>query len=215
MALSFAFYLYIQYLIRKVFHFPYFMCLKALTFLIAVCQYYLENDGAYFIEVHRKMLFLVRCTFWLIGDEEILNERSHGMSAIHGIKAGSTHEYVIKDQLGDDPDDQVIWLVRFLTAVENAEIQNALFESSGIGKKRQERFLTGNQTLMILRRGLVGWKNFKFSDEDSVTFEDPATQTSKEGKDRIMDRNLDAIPPIVRQELADYIRGESTLGEEE
>jgi hypothetical protein len=135
------------------------------------------------------------------------------MGKLFGVKAGSVVEYVAKCEQGEK--DFVTWLIRPLTSVEHADIQNSLFQSKGFGKKRQEQFLTGTQALLVLRKGLVGWKNFKYEDGTDVVWEDPTVERTEEGRNRIMDRNLDSIPTVIRMELSDEIRGEAELGEDE
>jgi hypothetical protein len=136
------------------------------------------------------------------------------MGKLFGVKAGSTVEYIAKCERGEKS-DFVTWLIRPLTAKEQADIQNSLFQSKGVGKKRQEQFLTGTQGMLVLRKGLVGWKDFKFEDGSLVVWEDPKVEKTEEGRDRIMDRNLDCIPAVIRMELSDEIRGEAELGEDE
>jgi hypothetical protein len=137
------------------------------------------------------------------------------MGKLFGVKAGSVVEYVADCQRGEPKEDQVIWLLRPLTAKEAADIQNRLFQSEGWGKNRREQFLTGTQVILVLRKGLVGFKNFKYEDGAEVGWEDPNIEKTEEGRDRIMDRNLDKIPASIRQELSDQIRGEAELGEAE
>jgi len=137
------------------------------------------------------------------------------MARLFGVKAGSIVEYVAKCQRGEPKEDQVIWLLRPLASKESADIQNNLFRSEGVGKQRKEQFLTGTQVILHLRKGLVGWENFKYEDGSSVAWEDPAIEKTEEGRDRIMDRNLDKIHASIRQELSDEIRGEAELGEDE
>lgn len=134
------------------------------------------------------------------------------MGKLFGVKAGSVVEYIAKMERGEL--DPVVWLIRPLTSKESADIQNGLFHSKGFGKQRQEQFLTGTQVIMVLRKGLVGWKNFKYEDGTDVVWEDPKVEKTEEGRDRIMDRNLDCIPTAIRQELSDEIRGEAELGED-
>jgi len=135
------------------------------------------------------------------------------MGKLFGVKAGSVVEYVAKCERGEK--EFTTWLIRPLTSKEHADIQNSLFHSKGFGKQRQEQFLTGTQVVMVLRKGLVGWQNFKYEDGTEVVWEDPSIEKTEEGRDRIMDRNLDTVPSVIRQELADEIRGESELGEDE
>ena len=135
------------------------------------------------------------------------------MGKLFGVKAGSVVEYITKQERGNP--EPVVFLVRPLTSKESADIQNSLFHSKGFGKQRQEQFLTGTQVVMVLRKGLIGWKDFKYEDGTEVVWEDPNIEKTEEGRDRIMDRNLDCIPAAIRQELSDEIRGESELGEGE
>lgn len=136
------------------------------------------------------------------------------MAAIHGVRADEAIPYISQTQKDDPEDELVTWQVKFLTVREYADIQDELFKSSGMGKKREEKFLLGKQAMLALRKGLVGWKNFNYSDKTPVEWEDPNRGRDAADRDRIMDSNLNKIPPEIRNELADYIRGESRLGED-
>jgi hypothetical protein len=166
---------------------------------------------------------LHRFVFWYVLryllDPEAFNrlvrERNSEMGKLFGVKTDEVIRYVAKSQRGDSDKDQVIWKLKFLTVKEFADIQDELFESKGFGKKRQEKFLLGKQTMLALRIGLQGWDNFKFADGTEVVWDDPSKGRDLDDKYRIVEKNLNKIPPEIRTELADYIRGESTLGEPE
>jgi len=137
------------------------------------------------------------------------------MAKLYGIKPDEERPYVPKICRDEDEADQPVFLLKFLTVREHSDIQDELFSSSGFGKKRQEKFLLGKQTWLTLRTGLRGWQNFKHEDGTAVEWEDPSAGRDVEDKNRIMDKNLNKIQPDIRAEMAEYIRGESTLGEAE
>lgn len=114
------------------------------------------------------------------------------------------HEYVCKQELKLDKDKQTVFMVKYLTSDQGAEIRDDTYQVGGVGNKRKEKFLTGTSEIKCLKFGLVGWRNFKDDDGSDITF----------NKANIGDC-LDMIPPNIRTELANHIRGESELDEGE
>jgi len=110
-----------------------------------------------------------------------------------GIRFDKPHEYVCKADRKSPKADRTAFEVRYLTADEQAEIRDAMFNVTGIGNARREKFLTGSSALMALKKGLLGWKNFVYADTGE--------------KIEFNVENFSCIPPAERDEIANYIRG--------
>jgi hypothetical protein len=206
-------------ILKAIFYAPFILVLTILIAIAGFLSRRLEYGAPYWIENAVAMQYLVRFTRWFIGKEEFDNlvkeqGRKH-MAKLFGVKAGEVMDYVPKACREEAIEDQPIFKLKFLEVAEYADIQDELFKSTGFGKKRQEKFMLGQQTMLALRVGLTGWSNFKHQDGSDVEWEDPGQGRDKEDRARIMDRNLNKIPPAERAEMADYIRGESSLGEDD
>lgn len=123
------------------------------------------------------------------------------MKAIDATKA---YPYVAKEERKLMKDDQTRFMIKYLDCVRQAELQDDLYNVEGMGKERRERLLTGTRMTSILETNLVGWENFMDHDGNPVPFDkaDPK-------------KNINKIPPRVRQELADAIAGEGDVSEGE
>ena len=108
--------------------------------------------------------------------------------------------YIPKEDRNKPKEEQTIFHVKFLTAGNNASLRDETYDVVGTGKQRKEMLKTGTTELKALRIGLKGWDNFIGDDEEPVQFD--AEQ---------IDKMLDMIPPVVRTEISDFIRGESNL----
>ena len=135
------------------------------------------------------------------------------MAKVFGINPDEVVRYYLKETLEDPEEDRPVFLIKPLNVEEHASIQDDLFQSKGFGKKREEKFNIGKQGWFALRKGLKGFENFPYPDGTMVEWEEP--KGGPQEKNRIMDKNLNKIHPRHRAELADEIRGESTLGEDE
>lgn len=110
-----------------------------------------------------------------------------------GVRYDQPHSYVCKCDKKVPKEERTTFKVRFLTADEQAEIRDEMYKISGIGAGRQERLLTGSSSLMALKKGLLGWENFKYEDTgEPIEFS--------------VD-NFSCIAPAERDEMANYIRG--------
>lgn len=109
-----------------------------------------------------------------------------------GIRAGKTIEYICKEDRELPKEDQTVWELKLLGAKEQAKLRDDLYEISGMGEGRTERFKTGSTALKALELGLKGWRNFRYDDGEPVPF-------SVE--------NFDCIPPETRDELSNIVRG--------
>jgi hypothetical protein len=120
------------------------------------------------------------------------------------IDSDTTIEYVLKCEQKLDAKDQTVWLLKPLSAVKQAQLQDQLYDVEGMGKARKERLLTGTRMLELLKGHLVGWKNFLDKNGDPVKFD----------KDNVT-ASIDRIPAPYRQELADAIAEEGEVDEGE
>jgi len=110
-------------------------------------------------------------------------------------------DYVPKDERDKPEDEKTIFKVKFMTAGNNALLRDETYDVVGTGKQRKEMLRTGTVELKALRQGLKGWNsNFVDSDNEPIIFDESQ-----------IDKMIDMIPPVVRTEISDFIRGESTL----
>jgi len=109
-------------------------------------------------------------------------------------------DYIPKEDRDKAKDEQTIFNVKFLTSGSNATLRDETYDVVGTGKQRKEMLKTGTTELKSLKLGLKGWSNFVDNDGEPVPFD---------GEN--IDKMIDMIPPIVRTEISDFIRGESTL----
>jgi hypothetical protein len=150
---------------------------------------------------------------WIINIINFFVEENE-MAKIFGIKPGTPYEYVIKEQEKDPEEDQTKWLLKPLDVSEAAEVSDMIYSAKGFGKKREEQLKSGTQQLEILKRGLVGWINFVYPDGTEVEFEETTSARNRTEKHKIMERNLNKVPAKIRDELADEIRGTSSLDQD-
>ena len=132
------------------------------------------------------------------------------MSQIHGLKSDQIQDIVLDSQEKDPAEEQIIWKIKYLDVGAHAAITDAIYSATGFGKKREEQLKAGTQTLEILRKGLRGWKNFKYPDGKDVQWEAFPAGGSTQVVNKAMDKNLNRIPPDIREELSEKIRGTST-----
>jgi len=122
-----------------------------------------------------------------------LSKKKEVIAIMKGVRYDQPHSYVCKCDKKVPKEERTIFKVRFLTADEQAEIRDEMYKISGIGAGRQERLLTGSSSLMALKKGLLGWENFKYEDTgEPIEFS--------------VD-NFSCIAPAERDEIANYIRG--------
>lgn len=117
----------------------------------------------------------------------------------------ATHEYVCKEDKKLDENDQTVFVVKYLSIEQSANIRDNMYQVDGSMKNRKERILAGTSELEVLKLGLKGWKNFR----------DELTGEKVDFDDKNIMEMIGRIPPAARTELADHIRGESTLSEGE
>lgn len=110
-------------------------------------------------------------------------------------------EYTLLDDrdLPDDAPDKTVWILRGLSAAEEAEVQDtaAAYETDG----EAVSIRSGTLSLETLRRGLVGVRKFLDAKGNAV-----APSFTVAGKKRIVDDTfLSSIHPDHRRELANAI----------
>jgi len=136
------------------------------------------------------------------------------MGKIFGLKPDQTQEFEPKDQEGVPGDEKLIFMCKFLDVNMSALITDQVYTAKGFGAKREELLRAGTQEINILRRGLVGWKNFLYDDGTEIEWSDVPRGVSKQKADMAMDINLNKIPPEIRGDIADFIRGSSTVDQD-
>jgi hypothetical protein len=127
------------------------------------------------------------------------------------LTPGKLIRYVSKVDLEETKKDpthkssETIFLLKPLTVSQQAELRDNMYNVSGQGKARKEKFKTGTSEVDALKVGLAGWENFKHEETGAdVQFEKNNVQAM-----------LELIPADVRSELAAKIRGEAELDEGE
>lgn len=199
-------------LIPRPFWFPYFFTIFLFLSASRIC-YWLHFEKGFLRLLSRRLLIksIYLSILWVEDFIKFYFTEEDIMARIHGIRPDQIHDYILKDQEKDSQEDQIIWKVKYLSVSDSAKITDMIYSARGFGKKREEVLKAGTQQLQILRLGLVGWENFKYDDGKEVEWEPVPTGGNLQQIARIMDRNLDKVPPEVRDELADHIRGSSTL----
>lgn len=136
------------------------------------------------------------------------------MGKIFALNSDQVQEFEPKGQEDIPASDRTVFLCRFLNVKLAAELSDEVYTAKGFGKKREELLRAGTQELKILRTGLVGWKNFTYSDGSPVEWKEVPGGVSNAKFFAIMDENLDRIPPEIRSEIADFIRGSSSVDQD-
>jgi hypothetical protein len=132
------------------------------------------------------------------------------MGRIYGIRPDQVQEFEPKGQEGVAPEERLVFLTKSLDVNLSAQITDQVYTAKGFGAKREELLRAGTQEIEILRRGLVGWKNFFYDDDTEIEWTEIPKGISKQKADAIMDQNLNKINPELRGQIADFIRGTST-----
>ena len=192
------------------FWFPY-LSLSDLLFLLGQFVHKLIWErGIFFVSLFRfenflfskGLLRLEELTTFLVKEEWI-------MGKIAGIRTDEVQEFVPKSEEKLPIEERTVFKYRFLSVNDSAQITDQVYSAKGFGNKREELLRAGTQEVTILRKGLVGWEKFNYEDGKEVVWEEP--EGNKQKKESIMDKNLSKIPPEIRGEIADAIRGSSSL----
>ena len=136
------------------------------------------------------------------------------MARIFALKADQVQRFEPRNQDDIKPEERTAFLCRFLDVKLSADISDEVYTAKGFGNKREELLRAGTQELKILRRGLTGWENFYYDDGTEVEWEDVPRGLSQQKFVAAMDKNLNKIPPETRVDIADFIRGSSTVDQD-
>jgi len=125
-------------------------------------------------------------------------------------------KYVLRCDRALNKDMQTSFLLRRLSAEENAQIEDAIrYSSTASSVAGNDPEVTvvqspGSTVLEILRVGLKGWENFLDEDHNPIAF------TAPSGMDSTCPMsNIDKIHPDHRHELARAIEEGNTISEED
>ena len=132
------------------------------------------------------------------------------MAKIFGLKTDHAQEYEPKGQEDVPAKERLVFLCKFLDVNMSAKITDQVYSAKGFGAKREELLRAGTQEIEILRQGLVGWKNFVYEDGTEIEWKEVPRNVNKQKRAIVQDENLNRIPPEIRGEIADFIRGSST-----
>lgn len=116
---------------------------------------------------------------------------------VKALSPNANFEYVLEDDRSLPEEEQTTWILRYLTVTEEAEVGDSMF--GGMAGSDELRVKTGSVQINMLRKGLVGWRNFTREDGSEVTF---AVENSKRG---VKVELLDLISAKHRTELAKAI----------
>lgn len=166
-----------------------------------------------------KLFFILKRRFFLNVGEFLFHVfgRKKGeqlMARIFALKTDQVQEFEPDGQEDIKLEERTVFLCKFLDVSLSADISDEVYTAKGFGKKREELLRAGTQELKILRRGLVGWKRFTYDDGTEVKWEDVPKGVSYQKVTATMDRNLNRIPPEIRSDIADFIRGSSSADQD-
>jgi hypothetical protein len=127
---------------------------------------------------------------------------------LFAVSANQVFEYVCERER--DVENPTVFVLRSLTARELGGIEDKVTQlnQGKDGENVTVSIFTGTQSLMALRAGLRGWKNFMVDADTPAQF-----QTNKAGVPT--DETLDLIPAEVRQELANEILAKTRIKEDD
>jgi hypothetical protein len=161
--------------------------------------------------VNLSVRYCVKSINWIENLKKYYTEESK-MPKITSLKSDQVQEFSPDCESDVKESERTVFLCKFLDVKDAANITDDVYTAKGFGKKREERLRAGTQDLTILRKGLVGWKNFVDEDEVAVEWEEPVGSFQKIKE--TMDRNLNKVPPSTRGEIADFIRGASNIDQD-
>lgn len=124
------------------------------------------------------------------------------------IDPRETWDYVLKAER--ETADPTVFVLGVLKVADEAALQDRL----AVIKDGATTIASGTHTLEVLRRGLRGWRGFRFTDGRDVPFECDRGRMSG-GIAAPTDATLDYLPPDVRKELAEAIIERNRITEPE
>jgi len=159
-------------------------------------------------KVGRSTVNEVDCFLNFFFSSSLKGEQS--MGKIYGIRPDQIQEFEPKGQEDVPADERLVFLCKPLDVNLSAKITDQVYTAKGFGAKREELLRAGTQEIEILRKGLVGWKNFFYDDGTEIEWNQPPSNVSQQKFNSAMDQNLNKIDAERRGEIADFIRGSST-----
>lgn len=118
------------------------------------------------------------------------------------LSKNKTVPYVLDDNRGDEPDDQVVWKLRALPFAVRREIMSTVALDVAQGQDTSARIDTGRRYERAVRWGLDGWENLTDGNGNEIT----ATRGPKRyGIEPLSDESLALIPDDYIIELGDAI----------
>lgn len=124
------------------------------------------------------------------------------------IDPRQTWDYILKDER--ESADPTVFTLGALSVGDEAALQDKL----AVVRDGATTFATGTHTLDVLRRGLRGWRSFRFSDGRDVPFATDRGQM-RNGVAAPTDETLGYLTPDVRKELAEAIIERNRVSESE
>lgn len=130
-----------------------------------------------------------------------------------------TFSYVLEDERKLPEDDQTVFQLRGLTISEEASLNNSLIASDMGGEEM--KWKTGDYQLNTLKRGLIGWSNFRDATGNEVACEIvERTGFRKKTSGKVEDPGvalecLDRLSSAHRTELANAIGNRGKVSEAE
>lgn len=121
----------------------------------------------------------------------------------------ATWEHIAK--VDAESERPTVWILRGLTAGESQKIEDQTViveEHSGGSGKGSIGYKTGTRTLLALRHGLIGVRDFYDAEGNAIEFE---TERVGLRAGLVSDNFLSRIPDSVRTELANEIRERNSL----
>lgn len=110
-------------------------------------------------------------------------------------------DYVLEQDRKNPPEKQTVFKIRFLTSREQAEIENAV----SMGSDGQAKLEYGTIKLSILRRGLMGWSNFKDEEGKDAPFE------RENGTGLVKESTIDRLYPAWQTEISNAITANNSI----
>jgi hypothetical protein len=150
---------------------------------------------------------------WVYGlTLEILGESV--MPKVYAVKPEEVREVTLPSEEDVKVEDRTIFLITSPDVRDFARIQDELYEVQGFGRKRSERFRTGDQQLQILKIGLKGWKKFTDANGKKVEWKELPEGSTPHERESILLENINRISEANRGELVDLIRGEASVSQD-
>jgi hypothetical protein len=123
------------------------------------------------------------------------------------IDPRQTFEFVLPEDehLPDDAPDKTVWILRALTASEEAAIADDIVFQKDTGDGQEVRHRSGTTALKTLRLGVQGWRNLLGADDKPVEFVGRTVSSTAGKRIEATDDDLSKIHPRHRNRIANAI----------